>query len=243
MLSSVRKLIGMTVQATDGAIGDIHDIYFDDHTWSLRYYVVDTGKWLPGRKVLIPPNEVRVKTAEDEGLPLRLSREEVRNSPDKDTDRTVSQQAERGLDRHISPMPFWIPLAPATPVAIEGDPAEREREVVAGYTGGNPHLRSAKEVFGYTIAATDDDIGHIDDFLTDESGTSLKYVVVDTRNWLPGRSVVIPTSWVRAITWAEDRVSVGISRKMVENSPEYDFAIPLDSTYELQIMTHYGQPS
>src|SRR5688572_26772334 len=130
MLRSVEKVIGMDVQATDGVIGDVHDLYFDDEKWNVRYYLIDTGKWLPGRKVLIPPNAFRSKTADDAGLPVGLTREEVRSSPDSDTDRPVSEEAERGLDKQYGHLPSWIPLAPATPVAVEGDAAEREREVI-----------------------------------------------------------------------------------------------------------------
>jgi hypothetical protein len=62
MIRSVQQTRGAALEAKDGPIGDIHDIYFDDQEWTVRYYVVDTGKWLPGRKVLIPPHLVRQTT-------------------------------------------------------------------------------------------------------------------------------------------------------------------------------------
>ena len=52
-MNNASRLIGKTVNALNGEIGSVDDLYFDDQTWSVRYLVVDTGKWLPGRKVLV----------------------------------------------------------------------------------------------------------------------------------------------------------------------------------------------
>ena len=57
-MNNASLLIGKTIDALDGKIGSVHDVYFDDQTWSLRYLVVDIGKWLPGRKVLVVPEAI-----------------------------------------------------------------------------------------------------------------------------------------------------------------------------------------
>jgi uncharacterized protein YrrD len=44
------------IRATDGELGTVDDIYFDDETWAIRYLIVDTGGWLGGRRVLILAN-------------------------------------------------------------------------------------------------------------------------------------------------------------------------------------------
>ena len=68
---------------------------------------------------------------------------------------------------------------------------------------GDPHLRSAREVIGYYVAATDGDIGHVEDLVIDDATWMLPQLVIDTRNWLPGRKVLIDTSRLRSVDWAE----------------------------------------
>jgi hypothetical protein len=58
MLRRIRELQGFGIDATDGPIGRVRELLFDDHRWVVRYLVVDTGKWLPGRRVLISPISV-----------------------------------------------------------------------------------------------------------------------------------------------------------------------------------------
>ena len=242
MIRSIEQTRGMGIEATDGPIGEIHDVYFDDHEWTVRYYVVDTGKWLPGRKVLLPPHVVRQTTPSHAGLPVDLTREQIRNSPDVDMDRPISRQSELVLYRHYGWTPYWFPLDPASPVVVEGDASEREREATSGHYGGDPHLRSAKEVTGYHVAATDGEIGHIEDFLFDDQSAKIRYGVVDTQNWLPGKNVVIAPEWISKVKWSESKVFVNVTREAVRNSPEYNPATPLDRAYESRLFEHYGYP-
>ena len=242
MIRSVQQTRGVAIEATDGPIGDIHDIYFDDQEWKVRYYVVDTGKWLPGRKVLIPPHAIRQASPDDVGLPVDLTREQVRNSPDVDTDRSISRRAELALYSYYGWAPYWFPLQPAGLGVAEGTAAERERDATAGRYGGDPNLRSAREVIGYHVSATDGEIGHIDDFLVDDQTAKIRYAVVDTRNWLPGRSVLVSPQWITEVKWSESKVFVSITREAVRNSPEYDPAIQLDTAYESRLFGHYGYP-
>ena len=220
----------------------MHDVYFDDSNWIVRYYVVDTGNWLPGRKVLIPPHLIRKTTPDHAGLPVDLTREQIRNSPDVDTDRPISRQAELVLYRHYGWTPYWFPLEPAVSVVAEGDASEREREATSGHYGGDPTLRSAKDVIGYHVAATDGEIGHIDDFLLDDESAKIRYAVVDTKNWLPGKHVLIAPEWIREIKWSESKLFVNATREAVRNSPEYNPVTPVDKEYESRLFTHYGYP-
>ncbi|MDQ2947104.1 MAG: PRC-barrel domain-containing protein [Acidobacteriota bacterium] len=242
MIRSVQQMRGTGIEAADGLIGEVHDVYFEDNNWIVRYYVVDMGKWLPGRKVLIPSHVIRQTTPDHAGLPVDLTREQIRNSPDVDTDRPISRQAELVLYRHYGWIPYWSPLEPAVPVVLEGDAAEREREATSGHYGGDPNLRSAKDVIGYYVTATDGEIGHIDDFLLDDESAKIRYAVVDTKNWLPGKHVLIAPEWIREIKWSESKVFVNATREAVRNSPEYNPVTPLDREYESRLFTYYGYP-
>jgi hypothetical protein len=97
MLGTVKHLEHYAVHASDGFIGHVRDVYFDDHSWVVRYLVVETGSWLPGRRVLISPISVTGVNAQDRVLTLPVTRQQVKDSPDIDTDKPISRQHESSL--------------------------------------------------------------------------------------------------------------------------------------------------
>ncbi|MDQ2950433.1 MAG: PRC-barrel domain-containing protein [Acidobacteriota bacterium] len=92
------------------------------------------------------------------------------------------------------------------------------------------------------VAATDGEIGHIDDFLLDDESAKIRYAVVVTKNWLPGKHILIAPEWIREIKWSESKVFVNATREAVRNSPEYNPVTPVDKEYESRLFTHYGYP-
>ncbi len=84
MLRTAGNLKGVTIEAMDGDIGSVQDLYFDDQTWTVRYVVVDTGTWLPGRQVLISPFAFQVVQGASR-LRTSLTKEQVRDSPSIDS--------------------------------------------------------------------------------------------------------------------------------------------------------------
>jgi hypothetical protein len=107
MLRSIEELEKYDVQATDGPIGHVRDFFFDDKSWVVRYIVVDTGGWLSNRKVLISPISIGPVESSRKRLEVLLNREQIKNSPDIDTDMPVSRQHEmRNLD-YYGHTPYW----------------------------------------------------------------------------------------------------------------------------------------
>jgi hypothetical protein len=86
----------------------------------------------------------------------------------------------------------------------------------------DPHLRSTRRVTGYHIHATDGEIGHVEDFIVDDENWALRYLVVDTGHWLPGRQVLISPQWIKGVNWADSCVYMDRSREAVKNSPKID---------------------
>lgn len=242
MIRSLKETRGTAIHATDGFIGSVHDLYFDDQSWRIRYLVADTGKWLPGRKVLISPEAFSHPNWRD-FISLNLTREQIRNSPDMNTDLPVSRRQEQQLVAHYGWTTEWLAPVPEpgalSGISYEPLPAEaREPE-----HPHDPNLRSAHEVISYTVQATDANIGHIDDFLFDDDAMLLRYAAVDTRDWLPSRSVLIPVRWMRGIHWAESRVLVDVDRHAVKTSPKFEPSmLPLDARYEKELLRHYDRP-
>lgn len=192
MITSIDGVRGLPLQALDGEIGTVEDLLFDDERWRVRYLAADTGGWLTGRQVLLAPEAVG---GIDERVTIGLTREQVEGSPPLSADEPVSRQWETDLYGYYVYVPYWG-FAAGHPVAGAYAPIEPglspQGEVEPGQ--GDPHLRSAREVTGYHVQASDDEVGHVEDLLLDDTTWSIDAIVVDTRNILPGRKVVVPVT-------------------------------------------------
>ena len=216
MLTNSASLKGLTIHAVDGELGTVEDLYFDDRNWAVRYFVVETGGWLVDKKVLISPASIVGVDREAKRLNVSLTRKQVENSPDINTHLTVSRQHlgdgpylwASALYPGGLPIPAILPPVELPPYPIPANPADS-------------HLRSGEEVTGYGIEALDGDIGHVDGFLVDDDSWAIRYIEVATRNWLPGKKVVIPTEWIDRVSWDHSQVTVKVSREEIQNAPEY----------------------
>src|SRR5687768_10649184 len=107
MKRSIKSLNRYTLAAIDGEIGTVEDFYFDDETLTVRYLIVKTGYWWFGKKILIPTKAVDNPDWESLKFPVNLSKEEVRNSPNIDTEKPVSRQEESELYNHFHWENYW----------------------------------------------------------------------------------------------------------------------------------------
>jgi hypothetical protein len=251
MIRSARQMHKFEVMASDGRIGAIDDIYFDDERWAIRYVVIDTGRWLPGRRVLISPLSIARTEWNDQRLLLAISREEVKHSPDIDTHQPVSRRREREYFDYYGYPYYWghaglwgahaIPMLPTAQELAErrARAAEAERQAVEQ---GDAHLRSVSAVMDYRIRATDGDLGHVEDVLFDDLSWAMRYLVVDTRNWWFGKHVLVAPEWISDISWAGRSVAVAMTRQSLKNAPPYHRAQHIDRQWELEYYQHLQQP-
>jgi hypothetical protein len=102
-------------------------------------------------------------------------------------------------------------------------------------------LRSTHAVSGYHIQALDGEIGHVEDFIIDDETWAIRYLMVNTHNFWPGRKVLISPQWIENVSWGESKVFVNLSRDAIKLSPEYteDFLITRD--YETELHRHYNR--
>ncbi|MBD3384101.1 PRC-barrel domain containing protein [candidate division KSB1 bacterium] len=240
MLRSVKDLQGYKILATDGEIGRVHEFYFDDENWVLRYMILDTGKWLPGRRVLISPVALGQPDWSSRLLPVVLSKEQIENSPPVSKEEPVSRQHEIDLVKYYDWPTYW----PVSPIGAppEGVMERAADEVETHEETGDPHLRSTREVSGYHIEASDGEIGHVEDFIVDDDNWIIRYLVIDTRNILPGKKVIISPQWVKKVNWEESYVQILLSQESVKQSPEYDPSQPVNREYEENLYDYYGRP-
>jgi len=245
MLRSVKEVEGYMLRARDGDIGRCKDFLFDDEIWVIRYMVADTGKWLPSKKVLISPISLGEPDYPSRIFPVRLSKKQIEQAPDLDTDAPVSRQYEAKYHEYFG-WPYywggaevWGPYSYPAPLYAD----KRKEAVKVQPENGDPHLRSAGEVTGYHIQARDGEIGHVEDFIVDDRAWNIRYMVVDTRNWLPGsRKVLISPDWIVSIQWLEREVAVDLNVEEIKESPEYDPSAPVNREYEARLYDFYGRP-
>jgi len=243
MLRSSSDIKGLTIHATDGELGKVEEFYFDDATWTLRYFVVRTGGWLSGRSVLLSPPVVQSADWNKGELVVKLTMQQVADSPDVSTDQPVSRLEEIAYLKYYEQPPYWMLGADVGGASVALDAAMRAAAADAERAGTPPpcHLRSSREVAGYDIAASDGLIGHLDGFLLDDGTWEIRYVVVDTTNWWPGGQVVISPKWVERVSWGSRHVKVGLTCEAIKSSPPYDRGNPLDADYEARLAQHYDR--
>jgi uncharacterized protein YrrD len=233
---AIKDIRGDAIVARDGMIGSVDDVYFDDERWAVRYLVVDTGDWLPGRKVLISPRSVMPIQQTKTALRVALSREQVEHSPGVEEHQPVSRSFEAAYARHFGYPYYWVGpylwgaaalpyspewIAPAAQATATRDPAE-SASAAAERGGEESHLRSSREVAGYKIRATDGDIGHVEDFIVDDETWAIADMLVDTRNWLPGKKVLVPPSAIEDVDWVNREVGVRLTRADLKHAPAAD---------------------
>ncbi|MHB1188898.1 PRC-barrel domain-containing protein [Thiobacillus sp.] len=225
--------------ARDGEVGKIERVYFDDNKWIVRYFVVHAGGWLLGRDVLIAPRSVTGLDEDNKRIELDLRREQLENAPPISRERPVSQHYEIEFHRHYGWPPYWetsefgMPMPPIEPpVAPPTEPVSAPED---------PHLRDSGEVLGYHLQAQDGELGHVNDLVLDDQDWSIRYFVVDTRTWWPGKKVLIAPTWIERVSWTDRAIFVDLGRELIRTAPAYDPDQIIGHDDEVRLYAHYGK--
>lgn len=226
MLRNIKAFYGDKLGAVDGDIGHVKDIYFDDQNWAVRYVVVDTGSWLPGRQVLISPHAFAGFRENGKILTVQLTRQQIEDSPSIESHKPVSRQYEEEYYRYYGWPCYWLgsglwgmsgfpivqsPECARTDDALDGPAPHTER--------ADAHLRSAQGLYGYHIKYGDETVGQLGDFLMDDKSWAIRELVVKTGHWLSGRETPIPASAVERISYEESTVFVNKTLEALEKNP------------------------
>lgn len=245
------KLQSYNLQATDDELGKVKDVYFDDKQWKARYLVVDTMKWLPGKKVLISPASIDAIDRGEEVVTVTLSKEKVKNAPHKNEDEPISEQEELNLVNYYGWPNYWGAVAPWGGFAYHseiGIPYKDFNDENTEQQEGQQkkyHLRSVDEIkgdiTGYSVKGLDNDIGNVRDFVLDVNDWSIAYLVVETGKLLTGNFVLIATDWVHDIKLADKSIFVDVRAEDAKQAADFDFEQDISKDYETKIYTTFGK--
>jgi len=241
MLVKANALKGYSLKSLDGDIGSASEFFFDDRHWVIRYLVANTANWLSGQKVLISPYSLDGVNTAEEKVSVLLNRKQIEESPSVDTDEPVSRQFEKLYNEYYGYPDYW-----GGPYLWGGYSCLSRDRTSWGApstepTGGDRHLRSTREVTGYHLLALDGEIGHVVDFIIDDDAWAIRYLVVATKNWLPGKKVLVSPLWIENVSWEEKEVAVALSREAIKSAPEYTDASLLTRDYETSLHGHYNR--
>lgn len=248
MLRSTQEMKNYAIGATDGEIGHVCDFFFDDKSWVIRYLVVETGSWLMSRKVLISPFALQEADWQHKRLPVCITMNQVKHSPDIDTQKPVSRQHEMAYADYYGYPYYWG----GNGLWGEGlyAPLHASRKDVGcippnnsiatpQHAGNDAHLRSCQSLIGYHIHASDSNIGHLQEMLVDETTWSIRYMVVDTSTYWIGHEVLVSPDWVKRIDWDESRITVDLLQQTVKDSPRFESSAALNRQQEADLHKHY----
>jgi hypothetical protein len=259
MLFAVSGLLGSSVVASDGEVGAVKDFLFDDKTWKIRWMAVDASPWLPSRRVFIHPSAIAplalppkpklpmMSPGDTLALTVNLTKDQIAAGPHAHEHDPVSRDMETLLYDYYAWDPFWGAShfgGAALPNESElvADAAQRAADAETAPLDGADHLHSVAEFKGYIVHALDGDIGHVENVLADDANWEIRYLVIATRNWWPGKIVQLAPYAVKDIDWFAEHVNMNVSRDQVRSAPAWDPLAMADKVSEDQLHSHFGWP-
>ena len=260
MLFAVSGLMDCQVHASDGEVGAVKDFLFDDRSWKIRWIEVETGHWLPGRRVLIHPSAVAplslppkpalpmMSPGQAVELAVDLTKAQIEAGPQAQADEPVTRQMESllydyyGWDAYWGVTHFGAAALSHSELKIVPEAEQRDADAETFSLGDVSGLRSVGSVKGAHVHALDGDIGHVENLLADDSNWEIRYLVIATRNWWPGKVVQLSPYAVKDADWSNRRVNVNVTREQVKSAPAWDPLALADQASEEALHRHFGWP-
>jgi PRC-barrel domain len=219
MLHSIQRRYGEKLRASDGEIGHVRDFYFDDKNWTVRYLVADTGRWLPGRLVLISPRALGDVNPDGKVLLVNLTRQQIEDSPSIDEHKPVSRQQEEEYHRHYG-YPYYAESWPLWGLAGYPVVAPPPPLTEAKQQGVDSHLRSARVVNSYSVESNDGPVGDVADFMINGRIWVIREIVVECGNWYSGKKVIVSADKVSRISYHQSTVFIDSTKAAIMEASE-----------------------
>lgn len=217
-MHSVEGCSGSRMLATDGMLGRVVDLLFDEDKWVIRYLVVGTGDWLGKRRVLISPYSVRFMDTGSKMIVVSLTRNQVAESPETPAPSAMTRKEELryctyfGYPAYWPCVTYWPWGAMPTAEGIVGDRALVGQAASCVPAQESSGLHSCSALNGYAVDGEDGSLGRVDDLFFEERSWAIRHIVVVAGSWLASRRLRLAPEWLHDVSWTERRFAVGLKR-------------------------------
>ena len=223
LTSALKKF---NIHASDGEMGKVKDLYFDDNKWAIRYAVVDTRKWLPGRRVLLSPTSFLTLNEADNFLEIKYDKETVKSSPSIPDESIITKDVENSLVGYYGWTQYWTGNMlwgpndyPLEQFKKHENVQLREEPIDSGL---DYELRSENETLGFKVHANDGKIGTVADMVYDDENWKLRYIIVQSSESLTAEKYYLfETSAIESADWFEKDIYIKASLAEVKAKKLY----------------------
>ncbi len=191
--------------------------------------------------MLISPYALVAVNKEERNIAIDLNKKQIETSPSLYSDKPVSRQFEVAYYGYYALPAYWGGPYSWGPYPYPTRDREQWKESTQNKEGWDLHLRSTGDATGHHIQALNGEIGHVEDFVIDDETWAIRYLVVDTHNWWPGKKVLVSPQWIERVSWGERKVFVNLSRETIKESPEFTEESLLTRDYETRLFKHYDR--
>ena len=182
MLNTVKRLLGLPIVAADGAIGSLYDIYYNDTSWNIEYFVLEIEGLLFDKRVLITPSVLTFSP--DGSLHTPLSKEVVKHAHDMNGKKPSPVQPGEAADS-----------------LHDADP--EQSHVTNTQSPARDKVRSIRNNLSYALSDTSKVIGTVTDFTFNPDKWNLEYVVAADGNQAMRRIHLVPVSRVSRFSYQD----------------------------------------
>jgi hypothetical protein len=222
-LLTTTDLIGTKLVALDGEIGHLRDFLFDDNIWVIRYAIVDTGAWLPGRLVLLSPYAFGALDQRERTMQIKLQKRQIQDCPSIEPNKLVTRQDEADFFRHYGWPAYWAGdnMWGASRFPIIGPVAlDEQEEPRLYYHRDDKHLQKVQEVVGFPIQTGGGEIGRVKGFTVVRTSWAIREVIVETGPKHANTEIRLATDRVNWISYNDAKVHVNLTKVDVQRLTE-----------------------
>lgn len=226
MLRSYRKLQGTRTRALDGEIGSLKDIYIDDSSWAVQYFVVELGSWFNGKDVLVPPDAVA--PFDGTTINIELTKAEIRSCKHADSAIPVSLQQryrERSLFNFACTIASIMNAGPMIVPPVSGNSYDTS-EI-------DPHLRSCRTISKYHLINKNTEVGIMEDLLLDDSYWHIRFTVATVGKADSSIKKLFKPQLIDNIDCSLSTISLSIGKSGILAFPDFFAEKHLDTSYEM----------
>ncbi len=242
MLRHANALVGYDLKTSSGESGKVVAVFFDEDSWKLRYLVVEGGKWLSYRNVLLSLEVIESIDDDNENIFVSVDGKSVIESPDLKTELPIAREAELLLAKYWNWAPYWKKemLPPYINRNISAEANEKSKEATEKSAQKESRLRSIEEVTGYSVHACDSGAGHVNSLIYEDAEHAIRYILVDTRKWFGGREVLVPVEKIERVSWSSSEFVLELAAEQIKSAPECESLASVSNEFEKRIREHFG---